>query len=166
MAATDTPEDDAAASAGSPIKAIGVVVLLTLIAIGVGALVGTRLVGDVKDALAQAAGEGGEEEAEPLYIEQTNLRRLEPIVSNLASPSETWVRIEASLLLADEPLPEDDVLVAQVAQDITSYVHTLSLAQLEGVGGLLNLREDLNDRAEIRSGGRVRELIIESLVVQ
>ena len=37
---------------------------------------------------------------------------------------------------------------------------------IQGVAGLEHLRQDLNERAATRSEGRVRELIIRSLVVQ
>ena len=40
------------------------------------------------------------------------------------------------------------------------------MPQLEGVRGLQYLREDLNERAILRSDGKVRELIVEGLVVQ
>jgi flagellar FliL protein len=45
-------------------------------------------------------------------------------------------------------------------------MRTLSEAQIGGASGLQHLREDLNERAAIRSGGLVRELIIQTLVVQ
>ena len=38
--------------------------------------------------------------------------------------------------------------------------------QIEGANGFQNLREDLNERARVRSGGRVREVVIQSLVVE
>ena len=38
--------------------------------------------------------------------------------------------------------------------------------QFEGSRGLQHLRDDLSERANIRSSGKVRELIIETLVIQ
>ena len=58
------------------------------------------------------------------------------------------------------------MLVARIGEDIVSYLRTVSAAQIEGARGLQYLREDLNERATIRSGGKVRELILETLVVQ
>ena len=58
------------------------------------------------------------------------------------------------------------VLAAQISEDMVSYLRTLSPAQIEGARGLQYLREDLNERAAIRSSGKVRELIIETLVIQ
>ncbi len=42
----------------------------------------------------------------------------------------------------------------------------MTLKQLEGPIGLQAIREDLNERAAIRSEGKVRELVIRTLVVQ
>ena len=48
-----------------------------------------------------------------------------------------------------------NALAAAIAEDIVAYLRTVPLAQLEGPSGFLHLREDLNDRARIRSGGKV-----------
>ena len=61
---------------------------------------------------------------------------------------------------------EANILVARVGEDVVAYLRTISPAQIEGARGLQYLREDLNERAAIRSSGKVRELIIETLVVQ
>jgi flagellar FliL protein len=47
-----------------------------------------------------------------------------------------------------------------------AYLRTLALSQIEGAGGLQALREDLAERVRLRSNGRARELVIETLVVQ
>jgi flagellar FliL protein len=47
-----------------------------------------------------------------------------------------------------------------------AYLRTLHLPQLEGASGLQALREDLAERVRLRSGGKVREFVIETLVVQ
>ena len=59
-----------------------------------------------------------------------------------------------------------DILAGQVADDIVAYLKTLTGAQIQGASGLQALREDLTDRAVTRSGGKVREVMIENLVVQ
>ena len=58
------------------------------------------------------------------------------------------------------------MLAAQIAEDIVAYLRTVSLAQIEGASGFQHLREDLNDRVRVRSGGKVRDLVIQSLVVE
>ena len=58
------------------------------------------------------------------------------------------------------------MLGAQIAGDILAFLRATSLMQLQGVAGLQNLREDLNERVAIRSGGSVKEIVIRTLVVQ
>jgi flagellar FliL protein len=42
----------------------------------------------------------------------------------------------------------------------------VQLGQIEGASGFQNLREDLNDLVRIRSAGKVRELVIQTLIVE
>jgi flagellar FliL protein len=49
---------------------------------------------------------------------------------------------------------------------MVAYVRTITLAQLEGASALEHLREDLNERAALRTDGAVSEVVIQTLVVQ
>jgi flagellar protein FliL len=42
----------------------------------------------------------------------------------------------------------------------------VTVARLDGPSALQHLRDDLNERASLRTGGRVSELIIQTLVIQ
>ena len=114
-----------------------------------------------RGAVAKSA-EGGK--AAPM-VEMGSMD-LPPVVTNLASPADVWVRLEATLLFEGKTLPRGDALAGEIAGDILAFLRTESLAQIQGVAGLEDLRQDLNERAAIRSEGKVRELIIRSLVVQ
>lgn len=94
------------------------------------------------------------------------LRKITPVVTNLAAPPNTWIRMEASIVTERLNEEEASVVVARIGEDIVAYLRTLTPAQIEGARGLQYLRDDLNERAATRSGGKVRELIIETLVVQ
>ena len=94
------------------------------------------------------------------------MRELPPIVTNLAAPSEVWVRLEGSVVIDRAALPEADGIVREIAADTLAYLRTLSLPQLQGAGGLADLRQDLNERIAIRAGGKARELVIHTLVIQ
>ena len=59
-----------------------------------------------------------------------------------------------------------NAMAAAISEDIVAYLRTVPLVQIEGPSGFLHLREDLNDRARIRSGGKVRELVIQGLVLE
>lgn len=94
------------------------------------------------------------------------LKELAPIVTNLAAPETGWVRLQAAIVYDVEALPQPDVLVSEVTADIVAFLRTMTLASIEGSDGLRRLHEDLSERAVIRSEGRIRELIIQALVVQ
>jgi flagellar FliL protein len=156
---------DAGSGGGSKLKWIGVVALLTLLAAGTGGVLGIQLVETVGEAVkAKSAAE--EHPVETHYEGPAHLKPLAPIVTNLAEPRNAWVRVEASIVFQEEAIATDDVLAAEITEDLLAYIRTLSLAQIEGASGMQHLREDLSERARIRSQDRVRELVIQSLVVE
>ncbi len=86
------------------------------------------------------------------------------MITNIAAPPSAIIRIEASLVLsADAENPE--VLAAQIAADTLAFARSLELAQIEGARGLLHLREDLKERAMLRSPA-VADVVIHALVAQ
>ena len=87
-------------------------------------------------------------------------------MTNLGAPGDTWIRFEGSIIFDTNALPHPEAIAAQIGDDILAYLRTVSLRQLEGPIGLENIRQDLNERAAVRSGGKVRELAIRTLVVQ
>ena len=94
-----------------------------------------------------------------------SLKPLPPIMTNLAGAKGTWIRIEASVVFAADAA-SPNALAAAIAEDMVAYLRTVPLSQIEGPSGFLHLREDLNDRARIRSAGKVRELVIQALVLE
>ncbi len=94
------------------------------------------------------------------------LRELPPIITNLALPDTLWIRLEAAVLLQSSEFKDADVLVAQTASDLLAYLRTVSLNQIQGASGLRYLKQDLAERATIRSKGQIKDLIIHALVVQ
>jgi flagellar FliL protein len=91
---------------------------------------------------------------------------LPPIVTNLGAPGDTWIRFEGSIIFDPKALPHPEAMSNQIGEDVLAYLRTVSLRQLEGPIGLENIRQDLNERAAVRSGGKVQELAIRTLVVQ
>jgi flagellar FliL protein len=137
--------------------------LMTLLAAGTG----LTLAWLVHERAAQAPRTEQAVTPAPLrYSPGTNLYRLEPVVANLRHPREAFVRVDLALVIEEPDEAARTRLGAEIAADTMAYLRTLDLARLEGASGLQFLREDLNERATIRSEGRVRELIIETLVVQ
>lgn len=100
------------------------------------------------------------------YAGDIEVRRVPAVVTNLAHTSEDWVRLEVALVIPRNMEKNPDLLVAEIRQDMVGFLRTISLAQIQGPSGLVHLREDLNERARIRSGGLVKELIVETFIVQ
>ncbi len=137
---------------------------LTCFAVGAGGLFGMLVLGGADNAGTKpepAVSQG----QKPRYSEMASLRPLPAIVTNLASPQKTWIRLEASIVFVDAAA-DSNALAAAVAEDVVAFLRTVPVAQLEGPSGFLHLREDLNDRARLRSAGKVRELVIQSLVLE
>lgn len=104
------------------------------------------------------------ESAKGRFSEKVTMHALSPIITNIASPERTWIRLEASIVIDGEG--DAKGLAATITEDTVAYLRTLSLPLIEGASGLLHLREDLNDRARIRSGGKIKDIIIHTLIVE
>ncbi len=127
-------------------------------------------IGAAFEAYRPAAASGGsastESSAAVAPPPASALYDLPPIVTNLGQPQETWIRLESSIVFDPKTLPHPEALAGQIGDDILAYLRTVSLPQIEGPIGLEDIRQDLNERAQTRSGGKVRELVIRTLVVQ
>ncbi|MGQ7792573.1 flagellar basal body-associated FliL family protein [Faunimonas sp. B44] len=137
---------------------------LTLLAAGAGAFFGLNLVDFV--ASSGAARHGPTAEAAHGPVSPSNLRPLPPVITNLADPPNVSIRLDAALVFADPAPPQAEALASAIAEDILAFLRTVSLRQIEGPSGLQHLREDLVERASIRAEGEVRDLVIQTLVVQ
>jgi flagellar protein FliL len=137
--------------------------LAIVILLGVGA-------GAAFEALRPASAPDPDKSAEPLAgaapAQASTIVDLPPIVTNLGAPQDTWVRLEGSIIFDPKTLPHPEAVAAQIGDDVLAYLRTVSLRQLEGPIGLESIRQDLNERAATRSGGKVRAFVIRTLVVQ
>ena len=136
--------------------------VLTLLAAGAGGSFGFYPSGDVKPSV-EATPAAMEAQAKPSLPSDTKLVELAPMVTNLAEPKNTWIRVEASLITDGEV---SAALGGKVAEDIVAFLKSMTLAELDGASGFQHLREDLNDRARVRGGSQVRELVIHGVIVE
>ena len=169
MAETDTPAELPAptpAGGRSILKLVAALLLLTIAAAGMGGGLGIKLAEQVEDAVRQKDANEEKPAGEPHYAGPTHLKPLAPILTNLAEPRDVWIRVEGSIVFDDEEIAADEVLAGEIGEDILAYLRTLSLSQIESPSGMQHLREDLGERARIRSEGRVKELVIQTMVVQ
>jgi flagellar FliL protein len=155
---------DAPAAAGANLKE-------TMIAFAVAALLAGGL-GAGQSLLVRPAPTSAAASRRPLEDRQfaplveMGTMDLAPVVTNLAAPSDVWVRVEGALVFEGRTLPHGEALAGQIAGDILAFMRTQTLQQIQGVAGLQHLRQDLNERVATRAQGQVREFIIKSLVVQ
>lgn len=144
---------------------IAVLLVLTLMAAGVGWLSGGFLNGGAGPAAqpsaAQASGEPGTGEQAPTVA---NIVDLAPITTNLAVPETVWIRLELSLVF-DQP-PQDPLLADAIQQDILAYLRTVKLMQVQGASGYQHLKSDLVERAGIRSKGLVEDVLIRTMLFE
>ena len=155
------------AKKGSMLGALLPILVLTAAAGGGGALIGTQIVAAAKAAAEKAAGgpEAPKPAAAPLASTEA-LKELVPVVTNLVSPEGTSIRLQTAIVYDKTDAPQIDVIASKIGEDVLTFVRTLTLAQIQGASGLQALRDDLNERAILRSDGKVRELLIEMLVVR
>jgi flagellar FliL protein len=98
-----------------------------------------------------------------LSADETGVTQLEPILTNLAYPSDKWVRLDIALMFKDKPDPK---LAEAIHQDIMLYLRTVTLQQIEGPRGFQYLKEDLQDRADLISDGKISKILFRTFVIQ
>jgi flagellar protein FliL len=167
----------------SPVILIAALAVLTLVAGGGGWLIGgmlapkplsteeAKLVDDAKAAIAlKKAGEKPEGEASKkdeglpkIATEANGVVQLDAITTNLAYPTENWIRLEVALLFKGAP---DVAMAEQIHQDIAAYLKTVSLQQIQGPRGFQYLKDDIEERVDLRSEGRVTNVIFRTFVIQ
>ncbi|WP_295807340.1 flagellar basal body-associated protein FliL [uncultured Nitratireductor sp.] len=153
-----------------PSLAVQLAMLLVMSALAAGAawLAGSylesRTVGEDTDTAMAESGahdEATDEENKPR--EPAGVYAIEPITTNLAEPSEVWVRAEMALVFEGEP---DAAIAEAVHQDLFAYLRTVKLRQVETASGFQHLRSDLTERASIRSEGAVKQILFRALLFE
>ncbi len=112
------------------------------------------------EAHGEAAAEGGHAEAGPAG---GTIVALPAITTNIAAPRDVWVRMEVSLVL-DEPQPAE--LAGDAMQDLLAYMRTVKMHEIEGASGFRHLKENIEERAAIRSDGHVEQVLIRTLLFE
>ncbi|OCI96769.1 flagellar basal body protein FliL [Rhizobium sp. AC27/96] len=159
--------DEPAKGKGSPlILTIVGLLVLTVLGGGGGWLLGTVVAPRIKAATAaiQATTTAAGDSKQAAAAAQANgIIALDPITTNLAYPSQSWIRLELALVFKG---PADVQLAQAIHQDILSYVRTVSLQQIEGARGLQYLRDDIQERVDLRSEGRVSKVMFRTFVIE
>ncbi|MBX9456636.1 MAG: flagellar basal body-associated FliL family protein [Rhizobium sp.] len=164
----DETQGDAPKKKSGLVMTIVAIVAVTVVGGAGGWLVGNMLSPQLEPPKTEEAEDkpAAADKGEPLpklATEENGVVQLEPITTNLAFPTERWVRLEVALLFKDKP---DAKLAETIHQDIAVYLRTVSLQQIEGPRGFQYLKEDLEERADLISEGRVSRLMFRTFVIQ
>lgn len=161
-------EEEVAAPKKGPSLIVQIVVLLALTGAAAGA--GLLAAGMLKDdgAPARAAGshdgEAGHDAADPAAEDaKRGIVNLPLVMTNLAAPTGTWVRLEMAAVFESAP---DAAIADDIHQDLLAYLRTVKLHQIEGASGFQHLKSDLEERARVRSGGKVKRLLVRTLLFE
>lgn len=93
-------------------------------------------------------------------------RDLQPLITNIAMPPDLWVRLEATIVYDQAEIDNPEVMMTELSGDLLGYLRTLTLREIQGSDGLMFLRQDLKERVALRTQNKVRDIVIQTLVVQ
>ncbi len=156
-------EDPGQTRKAPSIAALAIIVaVLTLIAAGGGWFLG----GQLRVTVPLDASATKEERPSPVEaMPSGSVVALKPILTNVKIPQDVWIRLEAGLVVRPGEAISDE-LTAAVAGDFMAFLRTVNLMQLRGPAGLEYLRMDLQERARMRTEGKVDKVYIWALVVE
>lgn len=87
------------------------------------------------------------------------------IIVQLKGEPTTNVRLDLSIIAA-HGTAESGTLKSEIREDVIAFLEGLNVADIQGVRGFQNLREQLDDRAKIRGRGAVLGLLIGGLILE
>lgn len=105
-------------------------------------------------------------DAAELYAEENVFTKFEPFIVNLPLSGNSLVRLELGMLSESGYSIGRPATQAEIVSGITTYLKTVELELYSGPSGYLHLREDLLERAQLTSDGKVRKIFILSMAVE
>ncbi|MBA5723629.1 flagellar basal body-associated FliL family protein [Candidatus Liberibacter sp.] len=91
-----------------------------------------------------------------------NIFSLQPIITNLNSSPKNWLRLDISLMF--KKIPDMDLLET-LHQDIMDYIRTISIDQITVPQGFRYLKEDIEERVNLRSKGTISKVIFRTFII-
>jgi len=167
-------EDDAPAAPppqpdrkGGMMGLIVALLVSTVVGVGGGAMLALNQVDTIAAVEKKKAQAPPKKVDEALaWREDSAVTDLDPVIANLASPQEMWIRLEAAIVFKTGEVDDVDRLKAEVTGNILEFVRTMTIGELQGASALAHLRDDLNERTRFQTAGAVEELIIKAMVLQ
>lgn len=144
---------------------IGLFLALTAVAVGIGWFSGLLLNSRQPSASSTAQDEilKATTTSLPEAHEALGVVYLDPLTTNLSGPARTWVRLELALVFEGEPNME---IARAVQEETLAYLRTVKVHQIDGASGFQHLRSDLEERASLRSEGKVKSILIKTLLFE
>ena len=103
---------------------------------------------------------------ERINLKDFVLGPLPAVVTNLAQPTNVWIRLDGFLVIKKSP----DIKVAdtgpQMVPFILAYLKSAKITDLQGAGGLNALNSDLNEIVRSASNGNVHSVLLTGFVVE
>ncbi len=100
-------------------------------------------------------------------VPKENVVNVDPILITLAGTQKAWARVELGVVIEPSEGKEDQTpLLKAVTEDMMTFLRTVPLTHVETASGLEYLREDLSEIVQKRSKGRIRGVVLRSLVVE
>ncbi|AQX20287.1 flagellar basal body-associated FliL family protein [Bartonella sp. WD16.2] len=158
-------EEEKTEKKDSSVKTLLIVgIVLTVIAVASGWFLGMWVSKEVTPS-ANNSKEPVAKASASLIMSDSRMIILPPILTNIAVPEKTWIRMEVALVVKPGENISPD-MVADISNDFISFLHQMTIEQIKGPSGLMNLRTDLFDRAKIRSDNKISNILISSLVIE
>lgn len=93
-------------------------------------------------------------------------RSLQPLITNIMMPPEVWVRLEGAIVYDQADVEDPEMMLTEVSGDLLAYLRSLTLREMQGADGLMFVRQDMKERIALRTQGKARDIIIQTLVMQ
>jgi flagellar FliL protein len=143
---------------------------LLAILIGAAGGLGFGYFGDIAKPLAASkdvAAESTEPPTQPIgrFPRDALEIQVPSIIVQLKGEPKTSARLDLSVIAA-HGTPETSTLKSEIREDVIAYLEGLTAADIEGVRGFQNLRQQLDDRAKIRGRGSVLGILIGGLILE
>ena len=149
---------------GSAFKFVAALGMACLLSAASGVAFALRV--EFENPRAASPGQSQANETDRMSGASLMVMEIPPVITNLDTPSDVWIRLESAIIYDASELKSPEVITAMLADDFLSYLRTLSLNELQGSLGLESLRQELADRAAVRSKRQVKEVVLKTVVVQ
>lgn len=136
-------------------------ILSTVIACASGFVFSTYVIGTSTKKTSSLPQTTAQNPTEP----GVQLKLIGPVLTNLKEPPNVYIRLEAAVLL-EQGDSNSPAMISQISDDFLGYLRSVSLNNLEGAGGYHVLKEELTERARLRTKGAARDLFIQTLIVE